>query len=549
MNQTAQVDSEAPQRDQRSRLTVGGLAAASFVAVLIANISGISIGDDGVGYRAIADSLARGDGYGYFLERPVTVWPPVWPALMALVSRLTPLGTVGAAVLLNAVVSVGVVLLGNRLLRRVVANERIVLLATSVLALGPATVGLGHVLMTDMAFALVVMAWMLVLSRFWDSGSLRDLAFAGLLAWLGFGLRYVGLVLIAVGGLWILLDNRLSLVARVRNGVFYGAVAATAPAAWMLRNYDIDKTFTGERHTSARGFVDNGFDLAATIGRFILPGVANGATKPWAVVGVLATIVVLAGLWLYLRTRFDGPGSDGGTAGRGTDGLGGDGGTSGVISNAFRLLGTPIGLIGMFACLYMLYMLYVRTTTALNQLDLRLLFPSYFPLMIVVVALLARLAARPDIDIRIGKSCFLAVHGWAVVNVCAGLIGMVAFGMGHPYFPGDYADSTFVAVRDNPALNAVPADCDNFSNLPNALYPRLESHWSPQRTALESTDPTDDLQRIERSSARSLTCLIWIDEQPRYGHLWPLDELKQKLDLTEVERHGPVTVFKVEPRG
>ena len=83
---------------------------------------------------------------------------------MAGVAWLTPFGTVGAAVLLNCLVDAGVVLVGNRLIRRVVSDERLVLLGTVVLAIGPATVGLGHVLMTDMVFALVVMVWMLVLT-------------------------------------------------------------------------------------------------------------------------------------------------------------------------------------------------------------------------------------------------------------------------------------------------------------------------------------------------------------------------------------------------
>ena len=81
------------------------LALAAALAVLVANVSGIATGDDGVGYRAIADSLLAGDGYGYFLEDPVTVWPPVWPGLMAAVAWLTPLDTLGAAILLNAAVA------------------------------------------------------------------------------------------------------------------------------------------------------------------------------------------------------------------------------------------------------------------------------------------------------------------------------------------------------------------------------------------------------------------------------------------------------------
>lgn len=545
MNLADELDQKAMLSDQRQRVVVVALAVASFAAVLIANISGISIGDDGVGYQAIADSLLRGDGYGYFLERPVTVWPPVWPGLMALVSRLTPLGTVGAAVLLNAVVSVGIVILGNKLLRKVVASERFVILGTIIMALGPATVGLGHVLMTDMAFALVTMAWMLLLIRFWENGSIGYLVLAATAAWLGFGVRYVGLVLIAIGGLWILLDQRTKPIERVRNGVVYGIVAVIAPAAWMLRNYGIDNTFTGERHTSARGFVDNGFDLTATIGRFLVPGVANGATKIWSAVGVLATIIALIGVWMILADRSKGQRSP--RDFQRTEEIAAEQREMvRTLRYGFGLLGTPIGLIGGFACLYMAYMLYVRTTTALNQLDLRLLFPAYFPLMVLLLAALDRFSGLSGG--RWNRWTRSTVHAWAVVNLSAGLIGMVAFGMGHPYFSGDYSSDTFTAVRANPALDAIPAGCVNYSNLPNALYPRLNSRWSPQRTALESNDRTDDLERVERSSERQESCLIWIDDDPVYGHLWTIYELKERLSLTELASHGDVTVYAMSPR-
>ena len=254
-------------------------AAVAALAVLVANAAGIATGDDGVGYRAIADSLLAGNGYGYFLEDPVTVWPPVWPALMAAVAWLTPLTTLGAAIVLNAAVAAGVVVVGNRLLRVLVDDPRIVLAGTAVLALGPSTIGLGHVLMTDMAFALVMMIWMLTLLRFRRTGSLAVLMGAALLAWVGFGLRYVGLVLIAFGGLWLLLDARRGIVERVRNAAVYGAVAVIAPIAWMLRNNSIDGTFTGERNPSARGLVDNGFDVAATLGTFPAAGARQRADQ------------------------------------------------------------------------------------------------------------------------------------------------------------------------------------------------------------------------------------------------------------------------------
>jgi hypothetical protein len=508
------------------------LAAAAALAVLIANVAGIATGDDGVGYRAMADSLLAGNGYGYFLEDPVTVWPPVWPVLMALVAWLSPLDTLGAAIVLNAAVAAGVVVAGNRLLRTVVDDTRLVLAGTVVLALGPATIGLGHVLMTDMAFALVTMCWMLTLVRFRRTGSIPVLLGAALLAWLGFGLRYVGLVLIAFGGLWLLLDGRRSLVTRARNGVLYGVVAAAAPLAWMLRNRSIDGTFTGERNPSARGLVDNGFDVAATLGRFLLPGLGNGLTKVWAAVGIVALGVAVWLAWRVLRTPADG---------------GAPLGVREIAARLLRLAGRPLGLLTSFAVLYLLYMLYVRTTTALNQLDTRLLFPAYFPLTFVALALLERLRRLDRGEPVWERRGVMVGWVWMALNVVAGLVGMVAFAAGHPYFAGNYESDVFVAVRENPAIAALPADCQLYSNLPNGLYPAYEAQWSPQRRALESSREIPDLQEITATLDDTPSCLVWIDEPPFYGHLWTLEQLQERLDLEPLGSDGVVSTYRMRP--
>jgi len=542
---TVAVQSTGAPTSDRQEWSTGGrhpwvFAAASALAVLIANISGIATGDDGVGYRAIADSLLRGDGYGYFLERPVTVWPPIWPSLMAAVAWITPLDTTGAVIALNSVVAFCVVLAGNRLLRLVLDNERLILLGTLVVAFGPSTIGLGHVLMTDMAFALVVMVWMITLMRFRATASIPTLVLAGLWAWVGFGLRYVGLVLIAFGGLWLLLDGRRSLVTRVRNGAIYGVVSCIAPVAWMARNNSIDGTFTGERHPSARGLVDNGFDIAATLGRFLLPGLGNGFTKIWAAVGIAVLGVAAYLAWRLLRVP---PSAADGAA---TGPLG----FTSVIRRIFGLLGSSIGLLLLFPVLYLTYMLYVRTTTALNQLDLRLLYPAYFPLMMLALVLidhLRRLDAdgpRGDRWWRIG---WTAVHVWAVANVAAGAVAVVAFAAGHPYFNGNYEADVFQEVRSNPALDAVPTDCRIYSNLPNGLYPAYGALWSPERRALESSEEVPDLAEITATLDDTPSCLIWIDEDPVYGHLWTLEQLRERLSLTELAQNGDVTVFRMQP--
>jgi hypothetical protein len=519
-------------RDGHPRFWVAALAVGSGLAVLVANLGGIATGDDGVGYRAIADSLLDGRGLRYFLEDPLTVWPPLWPALMAAIARVTPLDTLGAAVLLNTVMAAAAVVVAHRLLQRVVRNDRLVLLGTAVVAFGSSTIGFGHLLMTDFAFAVVVMLWMLALMDWRATGRWAWIAAAAGWVWIGFGLRYVAIVLIPTGALWLLFGGDRTPGRRIRDAVSFAGPAAVVPVAWMLRNHALDGTWTGPRYPSARGPLENAFDIAATLGRFLLPGVLNGATRAWAVVGLVvgAVAVVLAHRVLTARVAARGP----------------------IPRQLVDLLGRPAGLLLLQAGLYLLYMLWIRSTTALNQLDLRLLNPAYLPLVVLGLALVARLRELPPEGGRPEfRAAWAATHAWAVLNVAAGAVAVVVFALGHPFFSGNYESDTYVAIRANPALDAVPTNCETFSNQPNGLYPRLEAGWSPRRTGLESDEPVDDLERLRdrlRDRPGDPVCLVWVDEDPRWGHLWPLDELADRLALTEVAADDGVTVYRVGAR-
>lgn len=505
------------------------IALASFALVLIANSQGIASGDDGVGYRAIADSILAGDGLSYFLEEQLTIWPPLWPALMALIAKVTPLDTVGAAILLNAVTAAIAVPVGYRLLRRVVPDARLVLAGTLVIGLGSSTIGFGHLLMTDLAFAVIVVAWLLSLMNFWDSGARRWLLVAASLVWVGFMLRYVSVYLIGLGGLWLLLDLRRRFGARLVSGITYGLVAIVVPVGWMLRNRAIDGTFTGERMPSARGPVDNAFDILGAMGRWLLPGVADGAKYLWAAVGVVVLLIAAWLGWRVLtagpkRSQFDSP-----------------------VRRFFTWLGRPSGLLAVQAFGYLAYMLYVRSTTALNQLELRLLNPAYFSLVALALLLISQLGR---IDGKAGKrwhSRGMAVaYIWAAANVAVGLYAVANFASGDQFFDGNYESDTFVEVRANPALDSLPENCVVYSNLPNGLYPALSSQWSPRETGLESNELVDDLPRLIDSLENRTACLVWIDEPPEYGHLWSREELSESLDLVTLDGDGNVEVYLLE---
>lgn len=519
---------DAARRSDRWALP---LAALSGTLVLVSNLGGIAVGDDGVGYRATADSLLRGDGLQYFLEHPLTVWPPLWPSLMAGLAKVTPLDPVGAAIALNTAVTVAAVVLVHRLLRRVLDDDHLVLLGTAVVALGSSTIGFGHLLMTDFAFSVVVVAVVLVLLRFRDRRDIWSLVATAALVGLSFFLRYAALYLIPIVALWLLIlpppgaETPRRFGRRVAEAGGFAVLATLAPIAWMLRNHALDGTFTGPRYPSERGPIGNAVDIVATVGKFLLPGVANGRDRLWAVVGVIAVIAaVVLGVRLLVATRLDG---------------------ESVAARVLRLLGGPTGLLLLLGVGYLTYMLYVRSTTALNRLDLRLLEPAYLPLMACGLRLVDRLGALGPA--WPGRGLIVA-RVWAGANIAAGIVAVVAFAMGNPYFDGNYSSDTFERVRANPAVAAVPEGCRVLSNLPNALYPTMESEWSPRRTGLESNDPVDDLDRLVPTLARTPTCLVWVDEQPRYGHLWTRDQLRRRVELEPLAADGDVSVYRVLPR-
>lgn len=506
------------------------LAACSAALVLLANLGGIAVGDDGVGYRAIADSILAGNGLGYFLDDPLTIWPPLWPALMALVAWLAPLGTLGAAVVLNTATAVAVVYVGHGLLARVVGDQRFVMLGTVVMGVGVSTVGFGHLLMTDLAFAVVVMIWLRCLIAFHDTLARRWVVLAPMTVWIGFGLRYVALYLLALGAGWCLFDLRRRFRDRLATALTYGALGIVVPALWMLRNHAINGTFTGERTPSARGPLGNAFDVLSTMGQWLLPGVAEGAMRLWA---TAALVVLAVSAWLGFRI------------------LTADAARTASDTPLRRLvswIGSPSGLLAVQAFGYLTYMLYVRSSTALNRLELRLLNPAYFSLVALALVLFSNLGrldrGAGNTWARRGRAVVVA---WAAANVAMGLFAAVSFATGDPFFEGNYEADVFHDVRDDPALDVLGEDCATYSNLPNALYPRVEAQWSPRRTALESTAATDDLDTLADSLVREKSCLVWIDEPPRYGHLWTREQLSEKVVLEELDRSEHVTVYRISP--
>jgi hypothetical protein len=328
---------------------------------------------------------------------------------------------------------------------------------------------------------------------------------------------------------WLLLDGRRRISRRLVDALVYGAAGSVAPLAWMLRNHAVDGTWTGPRTPSARGPIENAYDVVATMGKWLLPGVLDGRDELWAAVGVLALVVAAVLGWKVLAAR---PGDEDAPWWRRT----------------VTWLGRPTGLLALLAFGYLGYMWYVRTSAALNLLGLRLLNPAYLPLMVLALVLIDRSRwLAPGDSNRWHRGGLLVAGAWAAVNVAVGLFAAATLATGGDLFIGSYNSEAFDAARASEALEALPEGCAVHSNLPSALYPVIEAQWSPRRTYFESTTTTDDLEQLEARLGDEESCLVWIDEEPRMANLWTREQLAESLDLVPLAESGAVAVYRLEP--
>lgn len=536
----------------RSSWLPWALSVASFVATLISNGRALAIGDDGVGYEAIANGIAGGqDHLGYFIEPRLTVWPPLWPGLMAAVSRLTGVSTQTSAVLLNAVCAALLTLGAWRFMTRCLQIERessedFAILAriavTAVAALGGSTMLFSHLLMTDLALATVTTwAWVLLV-EFVLGGRWRYFAGAALLATAAFFTRYAGFTVVVICGAWLFVALRTTLVRRLVTTIAFGVASLALPAFWMVRNREIDGTLLGMRYASNRGVFANAYDMASALGNFLLPGIEIDRRPLWISVGVIGTALVAWMAWSAM------------------------GGASHRLSSS---LSKPIGLAVFQVVGFGSYILYVRSTTALNRLDVRLLNPLYLGLISIGAYVTVQVVRHGDgVASRVGR---VALGSWAVGNVVLGLVMVGYFASGAEVFKGNYNSHRYDVVQTSTALKALPADCffhssatvggevvavlptsptcSVYSNLPNALYEvGLQASWSPRVTGAESDEPVDDLKVIGTRVETEQSYLVWLDEQPVWGHLASLEQLRQAFDLVPLSHGERVDVYQMKPR-
>lgn len=464
------------------------------------------IGNDATSYWAIADRLEAGRGLGYFLEPRLTLWPPGWPAYLTAMKWLTGLSVPVIGLWTNALLVVVTGVLAWRLVTRFTSVPLLVWATVVSATIGPATLSQSYFLQTETGFNVLVLAAMLALLRFAERRRPSDLGLAVVVMWAAFMYRYVGIVAIGAGTVWLVFDRGArSGVERLRNAAVFFLCSCAVPAAWLVRNVATNDwrwgTAFGPRDTPLATYKTNAADALTSLGQFIT-GVWRYA--PWkgllrlVVLGVLAVAgwIALTALRRWRARRV-----------AGSSGL-----TRGPLG-VREVIGHPVGLLCVYVVAHWAYMIYSASTIAFDPVNTRYLAPIFIPALIAAMTLVDRSGlgglapGRPPDDF--GKLLRSGVGIWMVVQVLCGL-GMASAPWWNRYAAG-YHGSAVIELRDSELLDRVPVDCDLYASIPMALYPAgFEPRIWPRRTKFASSDVPTDLEDLRRTLDGRDACLLWI---------------------------------------
>ena len=295
------------------------LAGAIVGAIALAAITAVPVGvfwDDGV-YLIGAKSLASGAGYRFLHlpgAPPAVHFPPVWPALLALVWRLNP-SFPDNVVLLKMVnpllLAVGAGLATWYGARRFDVPAPIAAATAIIFAAALPVIVIAGVLFSEPLFFVVLVGALMLADRAVDQGGWRNALIAGAAAGILTLTRSAGLVLVPalVIALLIRRRNRESLVAAA------GAVAVLAPWQYWIA------TRVGELAGPFRGsygpyidwvlglYRDRGAAFALVIARMNLLGVMRSLGVslfpfgPREIRPLLVTLVIVVSAIAVIRAR------------------------------------------------------------------------------------------------------------------------------------------------------------------------------------------------------------------------------------------------------
>ena len=341
------------------------LAGLSTAHILVRTATyGAAITVDATYLLSTVLNFLAGEGWRDFAGRPLTLWPPLFPLLLA-TSSWIGIDPLEAGRWINAIVFGLTILVAGCWLRSNLRSQWLVLAATAIVAASrPLSHWASH-FMTDSLFVLLTLLALMQLASFLHRGGRTPLLLGAVFTALAAITRYPGVALIGTGVLLLLP------LARWKQTLVFGAISSVPLLAVLARNWAATGHLT--RATGNRSVLEpSGQPLSAGLRQTV--EVFHEWVVPRSTPDGLAYLLWLAVAAVVLASAavvFGGRRPDAEAA-----------------PASFRL--GPALPFGGFALIYSVFIIAVVPFTVPYEIGSRFLLPMYMPLLLAAVLLLDR---------------------------------------------------------------------------------------------------------------------------------------------------------------
>ena len=512
------------------------LALSTTTSVLVVTApNGIALIPDSVGYVAAARSLSAGNGLTLYDLQPLTIWAPLYPAVLALIKLISGLDPVEGARYINAGSFGLVVYFSGLLFQRRLARTSLVVVGLVAVSASPVFFSVSTYASTEPLFILWTLIFLLLLDDYLKERSSVLLIPVAIVTGLACLTRYFGISLAVTGAAAILFLQGTSFRLRLNHLIWFGAVSAAPLGVWASRNFLLDSTLFGGRDPSPYPLHHNLYFALTRVMSWFFPldylASSLKYTKAHFVLGAMAGYIV--GLvWSPTNVLKQ-------------------------LKPAIRRIGPEILFFGIYSTL----LIAASTITAHEGIHDRYMSPVYVPTVLIFLYLLERRLAGSSTFFSFRLFCFggsLTMQKLAypiLIAWLAILITRTAFTASHLMQTGlgynhiDWRTSETVSYLRRQILSG-DTDIAVFSNDPEAVYIHTGASvsYSPEATGYRSSEPRRPVASLAgKWPGSQTTILVWFHETER-AHLFEVHELEQIADLTVVKALQDGTIYSVSTK-
>lgn len=214
-----------------------GLIGASII-ILSTSRFNVGVTSDSVAYISAARNIASGRGMTSMIGSPITAEPPLYPIVLAVVNYVFKIDPLLSVRFINALLFGLIIYLSGLLFTmHLKSSPVLVLLGTVYVLVSRSLVDISLYAWTEALFVCFVLLYILFSEKYIEKRDTTSLVLLSLFTSLASLTRYIGIVLIPVGVIYILFFNQDNLAIKIRHFFLFGSISILPITAYFIRNY------------------------------------------------------------------------------------------------------------------------------------------------------------------------------------------------------------------------------------------------------------------------------------------------------------------------